>query len=116
MIQKTDISVFIFDPRSVFVLVVIKQLEGERDYGQQTVATFTFVRLHFCRGVVHMAVVRVKVQGVKRMCFINDRTIVYTCTRSIFAQTKKVSYSLFYCVVKARIVFMKSKRLAVTEQ
>ena len=46
-----------------------ENLEGERDYGQQTLATCTFLSSQFRRGVVHMVLVRVKVQGVKSMCF-----------------------------------------------
>ena len=57
-----------FDYRSVFVTVVIENnFEGERDSAQQTLATWTFPRSHFPRGVAIMVLVHVKVQGVKSM-------------------------------------------------
>ena len=46
-------------------IVVIKNLEGERDAGQQPLATCTFLRSHLRRGVVHLVLVRVKVQRAK---------------------------------------------------
>ena len=39
---KIYIKVLNFDCRSVFVVVVITNLEGDRDYGQQTLATLRF--------------------------------------------------------------------------
>ena len=69
MIQKIDIRVLIFDSRLVFVVAASTILEGERDYGEQTLATPTLQRSHVLRGVVHMVLVKVKVQGVKSMFF-----------------------------------------------
>ena len=89
MIQKTHICVFIFDSRSVFVGVVNKQLEGERDYGKQPLATPTFQRSHVCIGVVTMVLVSVNVQGATRFFLVKDRKAVYTCTRSIFVHNKQ---------------------------
>ena len=66
----------------MFVIVVIQNLEGERDYGQQTLATCAFLRSQFCHGVVHMVLVRVKVPGVKRRFLATLRKVVYTITRS----------------------------------
>ena len=59
--------------RSVFIVIVIQNLEGERDYGQQAFATFTCLRSHFGRGVVHIVLVRVKVYDV-RSSFLVLRT------------------------------------------
>ena len=87
MIQNTDISVLNLDDRSVFVAFVIKSLEGERVYGQQTLATCTFLRSHIRRGIVNMFLVIVKVQGVKRICALATGKLVYTFTRNIFAHT-----------------------------
>ena len=49
-----------FDSRSMFVSVVIKNLKEERDYGRQTLANFR-------RGVVRIVLVNVKVQGLNRL-------------------------------------------------
>ena len=68
MIYNINISVSNLDDRLVFVIVVIKMFEGEQDSGQQTLATSTFLRLHFRRGVVIMVLVNVKLQRVKSMC------------------------------------------------
>ena len=81
MIQKTYISVLYFDSRSVFVAVVIKNLEGERDYGQQTLATWTFQRSHFRRGVVHWVLVFVKVQGVNNCVCRSVKRCLYFCQK-----------------------------------
>ena len=84
MTQKTNISVLYFDGRLVFVVVVIKNLEGEN-----ALAICIFLISHFCRGVVHMVSVMVKMQGVKNMFHLAKlRKVDYTCTRSIFAHTK----------------------------
>ena len=64
-VQKTNISEFKYHYRSVFVIAVNTILEGERDDGEQALATPTLPRSHFLRGVVHMALVGVKVPGVK---------------------------------------------------
>ena len=66
MIQKTNISVCYFG----FSLGVCnrrnqKQLKGQEDYGQHTLATPTLLRSHVRRGVANMALVYVKDQGVK---------------------------------------------------
>ena len=66
MILKADISVLMFDDCSVFVVVVIKNRERERDDGQRTLATCTFLKSQFRCGVVNMLLVHVRVQGVKR--------------------------------------------------
>ena len=67
--QKTYIIVLLFDYRCVFAGSRNQNLEGERDYGQQTCATGSLLRLHLCLEVAHMVLVRVKVQVVKSMCF-----------------------------------------------
>ena len=69
-----------FDNRSVFVAVVIQHLGRERDSGQQTLATWTFLRWHARRGVVIMVSVTVKVQGVKKkhaFCYRNLKCSLY---------------------------------------
>ena len=87
VMPKTDISVFIVYSRLVFVIAVSKIIEGERGYGQQTLATFTFLRSHFRRGVVNMALMNVKVQGVKSMLFSeNTKSCLYVCQKYICAQ------------------------------
>ena len=62
-----------FDFRSVFVVVVIKQLKGKRDYGQQTLATCIFLRSHVRREAVNIVIVCVcvcvKLPGVKSKRF-----------------------------------------------
>ena len=68
MIQKTDISVLVFDSHLVFVIVVINKINGERDYSQQSLATCTVLRSCFRRGVVHIVLMFVKVQGVTSIC------------------------------------------------
>ena len=75
MMQNTDISELVFNSRSVFV-VVGTILEGERDYGEQTLATPTLQRLHFLRGVANMILVSVKVQGVKStFCWLKTQQL-----------------------------------------
>ena len=71
-----------------FLIVVIKNLEGERDYGQQTLATRTFLRSQLRRGVVNMVVVNAKVQVVKRMCLSKSLKSCVYVTRNRFAHTK----------------------------
>ena len=90
MIQNTDIRMLNFDSRLVSVVVVIKNSKGERYSGQQTLATCTCLRSCFRRGVVVMVLVAVKVEGVTRMflCLAKVRNVLYTVTRSVFAQTK----------------------------
>ena len=61
MMQTTSISELVFYSRSVFVIATSRILEGERDYGEETLATPTLQRLHVLRGVVNMVVVSVKV-------------------------------------------------------
>ena len=61
MIQKTNIRVLNLDSRLVFVKTVSTSLEGERDYGEQTLATPKRQRSHVLRGVVHMVLVKVEV-------------------------------------------------------
>ena len=68
VIQQTNISQFIFNDRSVFVVAASALREGERDYSEQTLATPTLQISHFLRGVVNLVLVRVKVQGVN-ICF-----------------------------------------------
>ena len=65
-----------------------------------------------------MVLVRVDVQGVKSRLFVqaNTRKNVYTITRSTFAHTNKNTDSVCHLLVKARIVFIPSKRLAHTKQ
>ena len=65
LIQHISISEQIFNSRSVFIVAARRILDGERDYGEQTLATPTLRRLHFLRGVVHICLVSVKVHGVK---------------------------------------------------
>ena len=74
MIQKTDISVLNVDSRSLSYVVVIQNLEGERDYGQLTLATCTFLKQHIRRGVVTMVVVFVAVQKCELMVFCKSNT------------------------------------------
>ena len=62
---KNCINVLILCSRSVFVIVVVGNLAGERDYGEQTLATPTHQRLHVPRGVVNMVLLAVKVQCAK---------------------------------------------------
>ena len=88
MIQKTAISVLNFNDRSVFVGVVIKNLEGERNYGQEALATCTFLRSHFCRAVAYCCLVGVNEQGVKSMVVLQKaETVIRTYTRGRFAHT-----------------------------
>ena len=49
----------------MFIIAARWILEGERDYGDQTLATPTLQRAHVFRGVVHVVLVSVKVQCVK---------------------------------------------------
>ena len=98
MIQKTTISQFHFNSRSVFVVAVSAILEGERDYSEQPLATPTLSRSHFLRGVVNMVLVSVKVQGVKDKCFsARQKSGLYMHQKPIRAQPKKliVCISLF---------------------
>ena len=86
MIQKTDISVLNFDSCTVFVEAVGTIREGERDYGEQTLATPTLQRSHFLRGVVHMVLVKAIVQGVKSKLFsINVKSCSYVHQNHICA-------------------------------
>ena len=57
MIQHIDISMLIIDSRLVSVEAARTVLEGERDYGEQALATPTLQRSHVLRGVVHMLLV-----------------------------------------------------------
>ena len=101
----------------MFIVAARRFLEGERDYGEQALATPTLQRLHVLRGVVHLVLVVVQVQGVKRMFFfVKIRQAVYTITKSIIAHTREITYVVFHCLVMARIVCLKSKRLAFTKQ
>ena len=66
------------DYRSMFVIFVIQNLEGERYYGEQTLVTPVLQRSHFLRGVVHMVLVGVKVQGVETTFLnINQKSCLY---------------------------------------
>ena len=58
----------------MFVKAVSTIREGERDYGEQTLATPTLQRSHVLRGVVHMFLVQVKVQCVKSMILSINQT------------------------------------------
>ena len=116
MIQKTSTCVLVFDYRSVFVVVVITTLEGERDYGEQTLATPTFQRSHVFRGVVNMVFVNVKMQCVKSVFLVKSRKVVYTIARTTFVHNKQVSYVILHCFLKARIALHKITSLALTEQ
>ena len=49
-------------------------------------------------------------------CLAKDKTYVYAYTRSIFAHTRRHADYVFHCVVRARIAWLKSKRLALTKQ
>ena len=69
MIQKTDISVLRFDSRWVFVGRRHQNIEGEQDYGNNTLATGTFLKSHLSREVVNIVLVIVKGQGVK-LCVV----------------------------------------------
>ena len=44
------------------------------------------------------------------------RKVVYTFTRSILVHTKQITDSVCHCLVRARIVFLKSLLLARTKQ
>ena len=99
IIQKTDTIVLIYDSRSVFVVVVIKHLEGERDYGQQALATCTFLRSHFRRGVVHMILVHVEVQGVKSMsCFNQIYGKLFVRSPEAYVRTVNTSHILYFII------------------
>ena len=77
----------------MLVVVVIKHLEGERDYGQQTLATCTFVRSHFRRRVVHMALVYVNVEVVKRSFFCCKRQ-----TRGLYVRDNRIcAHQINHC-------------------
>ena len=104
-----------FDSRSVCV-VVTNKIEGERDYGEQALATPTLQRSHCLRGVVNMVLVCVKVQAAKRVFSMKDRTVVYKFTRTLFVHNQNKSDFVFHCFVLSRIAFHKSKRLASAEQ
>ena len=91
----------------MFVVVVIKHLEGERDYGKQTLATPTHQRSHFLRGVVQMVLVSFKVQGVKsQFLSISQKRSLYDLRKHICARQEHLTscISLF------------GKCLAVTKQ
>ena len=99
---KTYIIVLMFDSSSVLVVVVIRNLEGERDHCQQRLATYTFLKSSFRRGVVHMVLKFVKLRGVNRtsvFCVTNIRTVVYTFTGSRFARarTTQILYFIVWC-------------------
>ena len=116
MKQKTHISVLIFDYRSVFVVVVSNNLEGDQDYGQQALATCTFMRSHVRRGVASMVLMHVKAQGAKSVLLAKVPNDVSMFTRSIIAHTKQITDCVSHCLVKARIVIMNNKPVASTEQ
>ena len=105
-----------FNFRSVFVAAVSRILEGERDYGDQTLATPTLQRSHILRGVVNMVLVTVKVQGTKRICF-SERMKSCLCIHRepMCAQPKNIIFSISFFVM-ARIALHNTKRLASTKQ
>ena len=87
--QNINISELVFDSRSVFVIAVSTVLEGERDYGKQTLATPILQILHVLRGVVNMVLVIVNVQGVKSMsCSERQTSGLYMHQKHICAQQK----------------------------
>ena len=91
-------SELVFLSRSVFVVAVSTILEGERDYGEQTLATPIFQILHFLRGVVNFVLVNVEVQGVKSMCFSErQKSGLYIHQKHIFAQQTKTN--MLYSIV-----------------
>ena len=99
MIPKTRISEVHFNYHSVFVLAVSTILEGERDYGEQTLATLTLQRSRVLRGVVNVVLVRVKVQGVKsELCCERQKRVLYIM-RSIFAHNQQtlILYFIVLC-------------------
>ena len=99
MIQHFGISEFVLDYRSVFVVAVSIIFEGERYYGEQTLATPTLQRLRFVHGLVNVVLVCVQVQGAKRtFCFpAKDRQVVNTFTRNILTHTNK--HRILYFIV-----------------
>ena len=89
MIQHISISESIFHYRLVFVIAVSTILEGERDYGEQALATPALQRSHFLRGVVNMVLVHAKVQCAKNK-FVSERqkSCLYIHQKPICAQPK----------------------------
>ena len=115
-IQNINISVF-FNSRSVFVVAVIRILEGERDCGQQALVTPTFQRSHFVPRSRTYVSCPVRVQCVKSMFLLceKQKSGFYMHHKPICAQRKK-TVSVFHCFVMARIAFHKNIRLASAEQ
>ena len=70
MIQHINTSVFICDSRSVFVVVVLQSLEGERYDGERALATQTFQKSHVRIGVVDMVLVSVKSARFENYVFV----------------------------------------------
>ena len=91
-------------------------LEGERYYGEQTLATRTLQRLQFLRGVVNMVIVCVKVQGAKSNCFSEILNSCLWIRQKLICAKQKQTDSVFHYFVMTRIAFHKSKRLPSTEQ
>ena len=101
--------------RSVYIVAARRILEGEQDYGDQTLATPTLPRLYFLRGLVHPVLVSVKVQCEKSECIVQRRKVVYTKPRSTLAHNKQHSDYVLHCFARARIAFHKIKSSALTE-
>ena len=100
----------------MFIIAARWILEGERDYGDQTLATPTLQRVHVFRGVVYVVLVSVKLQWVKSEFLVKSRTVVYPITRIAFAHTRQISYSVLRCFVRARIGFHNIQSLALRKQ
>ena len=106
MIQKTNISEFMLNYRSVFVVAVSRIFEGEQDYGEHTSATPTLQRSYFLRGVVNMVAVSVKVRGEKSMCFCESlKSCLCIHQKLICAPPKKCRFCIsLFCEDQDHII------------
>ena len=91
----------------MFVTAVIRNLEGERDYGEHTLATPTLQRLHVLCGRVNIVLARVKVQGAKSMFLKEKQTsCLYIHQKHSFAQPEKYRLCIsLFCEDQDRIPY-----------
>ena len=97
--QNTSISYLIDNFRSVFLVSARTILEGERDYGEQALATPTLQRLYVLHGVVNVALVRVKVQCEKSKSLLWKSETSFIHSPEAHLRTTDKTHMLYFIVL-----------------
>ena len=121
MIQKTNISELCLNDRPMLIAAASTILEGDRDYGKQTLATPTFhtnISEIVCspRSRTYGSSECESARCEKYVLNSKSEAWFIRSPKKVFAHTKNITCSVWHCLVTARIVFIKSKCLAATKQ